>query len=442
LPIDRVFTIQGFGTIVTGTLVDGPLEVGQEVELQPGALRARIRGLQRHRTKVQRLEPGTRAAVNLSGLSPDDVARGMVLALPRSLAPASAMDIRLTSTPVMRHALQHDSVVTVLAATAESQARVRLLDADRLDPGAACWAQLVLEAPLAVLPGDRCIVRTPNDTVAGGVVVAVNPRRHRRFHASTLAMLALALDGSPESRLLDRLASGPATLDALAPAIDLSPRELEAAITEAVAAGDAIVDGARVYAGTWLASATGRLAGLAAGYLAEHPLRRVAPREHLRSQARWDSPIFDYVAAAALHSGLLVQDAQGALAPPGYAVQLQPRQREAVERYLAALRAAPFSPPTDLPLDGELLAYLEAEGEVARTRAGVVYAREAMDEMIERTTGWCRDHGEISLAQVRDLFSTSRKYAQAFLEHLDEMRITRRVGDVRVLRAENQPAGD
>jgi selenocysteine-specific elongation factor len=292
----------------------------------------------------------------------------------------------------------------------------------------------VLEAPLAVLPGDRCIVRTPNDTVAGGVVVALNPRRHRRFHAPTLATLALALDGSPRSRLLDRLASGPATAGALASAIDLSPAQLEATIAEAVAAGDAVVEGARVYATTWLASATGRLAGLAAEYLAEHSLRRVAPREHLRSQARWDSPVFDYVAAAALGGGLLEQDARGALAPPGYAVQLPQRQREAVDRYLDALRAAPFSPPTDVALDGELLAYLEAEGQVARTRAGVVYTREAMDEMVERTTRWCSEYGEVSLAQVRDLFGTSRKYAQAFLEHLDELRLTRRVGDVRVLR--------
>jgi selenocysteine-specific elongation factor len=330
----------------------------------------------------------------------------------------------------------------VLAGTAESQARVRLLDADRLEPGAACWAQLVLEVPLAILHGDRCIVRTPNDTVAGGVVVAVNPRRHRRFHAATLATLALALDGSPRSRLLDRLASGPAMAGTLAPAMDLSPGQLETAMAEAVAAGDALLDGPRIFAATWLASATGRLAGLAAEYLAEHPLRRSAPREHLRSQARWESPVFDYVAAAALRSALLVQDAQGALAPSGHEVELQPRQREAVQRYLDALRAAPFSPPTDVPIDGELLAYLEAEGQVARTRAGVVYAREAMDEMVEQTTRWCREHGDVSLAQVRDLFATSRKYAQAFLEHLDEMRITRRVGDVRVLRGENQPAGD
>src|SRR3990172_5972168 len=119
LPVDRAFTIQGFGTVVTGTLVDGSFAVGQEVELQPGGLRARIRGLQRHRTKVDRLEPGTRAAVNLNGIHVEDIRRGMVLALPGSVTPARVLDVRLRGTPMLAHPPAHGAGVTVLSATAE-----------------------------------------------------------------------------------------------------------------------------------------------------------------------------------------------------------------------------------------------------------------------------------------------------------------------------------
>jgi selenocysteine-specific elongation factor len=208
LPIDRAFTIQGFGTVVTGTLLDGSLEVGQEVQLQPGGLKGRIRGLQRHRTKAQRLEPGTRAAVNVSGIKAEDIQRGMVLALPGTLTPARVVDIRLAAPGILSHPLSHDAGVTLLAATAESEAKLRLLDADALRPGGSAWAQVVLETPVAVLPGDHCVLRTPNETAAGGVIVAVNARRHRRTDRAALARLDRLLEGSPEERLMDLSARG------------------------------------------------------------------------------------------------------------------------------------------------------------------------------------------------------------------------------------------
>ena len=146
MPIDRAFTIQGFGTVVTGTLVDGALEVGQDVELQPGRLRARIRGLQRHKEKVQRLEPGTRAAVNLSGVHADDIERGMVLALPGAIKPVRAIDVRLRATRLLPHAVSDNAGITFLSATAEAQGTLRLLNG--LKEGAE---RLALEGALALV---------------------------------------------------------------------------------------------------------------------------------------------------------------------------------------------------------------------------------------------------------------------------------------------------
>ncbi len=160
LPIDRAFTIQGFGAVVTGTLVDGALEVWQAVELQPGGLKARIRGLQRHKTRIGRLEPGTRAAVNLSGIRAEDIARGMVLARPGELVPVYVIDVRLRAPGILSHPLVHDSGVTLLSATSESEGKVRLLDCEELRPGGEAWAQVVLDAPEAVTARDHCVIRT------------------------------------------------------------------------------------------------------------------------------------------------------------------------------------------------------------------------------------------------------------------------------------------
>src|SRR5262249_7145067 len=154
LPIDRAFTIQGFGAVVTGTLVDGGLAAGMEVEIQPGGLRGRIRGLQRHRGSVPRLEPGTRAAVNLNGVHAADLRRGMVLALQGALREAGAVDVRLRAPDILASPLAHGAGVTFLSATGESEGRLRLLDTDALLPGEEAWAQVVLDAPMALTRGD------------------------------------------------------------------------------------------------------------------------------------------------------------------------------------------------------------------------------------------------------------------------------------------------
>ncbi len=433
LPIDRAFTIQGFGAVVTGTLVDGAFEAGQEVEIQPGKLKARIRGLQRHKTKVGRLEPGTRAAVNLSGIHVEDLSRGMVLALPGALQPVHAVDVRLRATTLLAHPLAHDAGVTFLSATSESEAKLRLLDRDVLLPGEEAWAQVVLDESVAVARGDHCIIRTPNETVGGGMIVAINPRRHRRNHAPTLDALALQLAGSPADRLLDRLLAAPISHAEVAKALGLESGPAEAAIAELLAAGTASEVAGRLFARAWLDSAAGRAAESTAQFLAANPLRTAAPREHVRSTAKVEPPLFDTVVAHAVDSGRLEERAAG-LAPPGYEVALSDRQEALVDGFLAAIRSGGYAPPTEGLPDAALLGYLSERGLIEDTGFGVVYDPAVYREMVARVREHAAVSGTISLAEVRDLFGTSRKYAQALLEHLDNLRLTRRVGDVRVFR--------
>lgn len=434
LPIDRAFTIQGFGTVVTGTLLDGALEVGSEVELQPGRLRARVRGLQRHKTKVTRLEPGTRAAVNLSGVHADEVSRGMVLARPGVLGPVRTVDVRLRATELLTHPLLHDAGVTLLSATSESEAKLRLLEGNELLPGEETWAQLVLSSPVAVAAGDHCVVRTSNETVAGGRIVAINPKRHRRGDAGVIAALVRQLEGTTADRLLDRLLQGPMERAAIAGVLGLEPGLAMETIAELLASEAVVERGARLLAVTWLSSAVGRARAAAEEYLAANPLRFAAPREHVRQALRIDAPIFDLVISEASGLGRIEERGAG-LAPAGYQPQLTTKQQSQVAAFMAALTEGGFTPPTEELPDVALLSYLAAAGRIEDTGAGVVFAAPVFAEMVVRVTAHLEANGTVTLAEVRDLFGASRKYAQAFIEHLDAKRITRRVGDARVLRA-------
>jgi selenocysteine-specific elongation factor len=405
------------------------------MELQPGRLKVRIRGLQRHKTKVDRLEPGTRAAVNLSGIHAEDVRRGMVLALPGTLARVTVVDAHVRAASTLSHPLAHDAGVTFLSATSEAEGKIRLLDADDLDPGGEAWVQIVLESPVAVVRGDRCVIRTPNETVAGGVIVAVNPRRHRRHHALTIARLAQELEGSAVDRLADRLGAGPLTRGSVAPALGLEAAEADDAVREAVRGGLAVARGERLFGQLWLDSTAARIAGTARAFVAANPLRGAAPREHVRSTTTLSVADFEVAVSHAVEQGLIEERGREGIAPAGHRVTLSASQRGAADRFLASLRAGGFSPPTEGLAEPALLAYLADEGMVENTGAGVVFAAEVFAEMLEKTSEYITTHGGISLGEVRDLFGTSRKYAQAFLEHLDARRITRRVGDTRVLRA-------
>ncbi|MEX0783140.1 MAG: selenocysteine-specific translation elongation factor [Dehalococcoidia bacterium] len=434
LPIDRAFTIQGFGTVVTGTLLDGSLEIGQEVQLQPGGLRGRIRGLQRHRTKVQRLEPGTRAAVNISGLKTEDIERGMVLALPGNLKPVRVVDVRLTAPRILSHPLAHDAGVTLLSATAESEAKLRLLDANAIGPGESCWGQIVLETPIAVLPRDHCIVRTPNETAAGGVIVAVNARRHRRNDAATLPQLERLLAGSPEERLIDLLASRPLAVGAIATSLGIEPAEAAKVTAEAAARALVVELGGMLASGAWMNQATSRIEGATSNYLDLHPLRMAVPREHIRSTAGIDATVFDAIVAYACSMGAIEERGAG-LATPGWEPRLTPAQEAEAERFLRTIGEGGYSPPTEGMPGDELLAYLTERGLIENTGRGVVFDREVYGEMVAKVVRHLETHPQITIAEVRDLFGTSRKYAQALLEHLDATKVTRRSGDAHVLRA-------
>jgi selenocysteine-specific elongation factor len=440
LPIDRAFTIAGFGTVVTGTLLDGSLREGQEVEVLPAGLRSRIRGLQTHRQKVGTAPPGRRTAVNLAGLSVEELERGMVVATPGWLRPTTALDVRLRAVRYLRRPLRHSMTVTFHTGSAEVEGRLLLLDREELPRDESAWAQLRLVRPVAAVKGDGFVIRDPNDTLGGGRIVGTQARRHRRFHPPTIDRLEAMDRGSPQEAVVIAVAAAePMALRDLRRSLDLAADEVRAAVESALAAGDllalddrALTEGTLLFSAQGFATLSERMKAALADYHRQFPLRRGMPREELRSRLRLDSRAFDQ--AAALWSRRSdVKEAAGTISLLEHEPRPDAEQDKRAQELLAALRAQPFSPPT-LGGEADLLAYLEDCGDIVRVDEGLVFAAEAYREMVERVVAHLKERETVTLAQVRDLLGTSRRYAQALLEYMDQQRITRRVGDERVLR--------
>ncbi|MDW8059617.1 MAG: selenocysteine-specific translation elongation factor [Thermomicrobium sp.] len=444
LAIDRVFTMPGFGTIVTGTLRDGFLEIGQEVEILPRRLRARIRGLQSHRTKVERAAPGSRTAVNLSGVEVEEIERGDVLTVPGWLEPTTLLDAKLRLVADAPAPLEQNDEVDFFIGTSETLARVTLLDAERLEPGQSGWVQIRLQHPIVALRGDRFILRrpSPSATLAGGVVVDTHPRRHRRFRPDVIRGLEALASGDPEAILLHVLESGLYEWRELLQRSNLEESAATRAVHRLIAQGRLV---ALDTTGDSLGLTTvlvrrdvverlqAQLLRALAEYHARFPLRRGLPREMARSRLGLTQRPFDLLVRRLASEGVLVEDGE-VLRTPEHRIRLSPEQEERARAYEAALRREPFAPPApaDFGLDPELVQALTDLGRVVRITDEVVFAPDAWQEIRERVLTLIDANGSVTLAQVRDALGTSRKYAQALLEYLDQQRVTRRVGDARV----------
>ncbi|HZV50748.1 MAG TPA: selenocysteine-specific translation elongation factor [Candidatus Dormibacteraeota bacterium] len=428
LPVDRVFTISGFGTVVTGTLVDGSLRVGEEVELQPSGRRARIRGLQQHNRRVEVALPGSRVAANLVGVEKEDLGRGEVLARPGTLVVTRRVDARvrvLAGGPGLRHGAQ----VLVHAGTAEVSGRAVVLGGEEIEPGEAGWIQLYLNRPIAATSGDRYVLRlpSPSATIAGGVFADVTPRRHHRHDQRVRESLERRAAGEilqEELRKYPRGITAPALLKAsLAEDADL-----------------ARLDARR--AGQWLfapeawEALAGRARRALEDYHRAHRLRPGMPREELKSRLGLPSPVFAAVLAELAREGTVV-DREGEVALPEHRVEID---AGAATRLVEVLGARPFAPPSlpeALRVSGateEVVRALVRRGDLVRLSEDVVFTRSAYEAAVALVRELVAEQGSVTVASLRDRMGASRRPVLALLEHLDAQRVTRRIGDARVLR--------
>jgi selenocysteine-specific elongation factor len=436
LPVDRIFTISGSGTVVTGTLIDGTLSVGEEVEIVPTGIKSRLRGLQTHKARVDKAEPGSRVAANLVGVDVDQIRRGDVLTRPGSLAPTSLISVQLRLLPYLRRPLQHNASVSFHSGAAESPAKVRLLENEKLQPGEITWAQFVLKQPIALVKGDRYIVRSPIETLGGGVIIEAHAERLRRFRTSIFERLNVQLEGGGESSMLAAFAAKePLEFDDLKTKSQLPETEVKMIVESLIQQGNLVRVGEGEHALLYTAEGMSRIADSAVSQLKEYhekyPIRAGMPKAELGNRlklGKYSQSILQWLAAAGK-----LNDGGISVCLPDHRVKLSAQQQLKIAAFLKSLVQNPYSPPGDQIPDPDILNLLIEQHKVVKVTEGVVFDTAVYEGMVQKVTAHIKVKGKVTLAEVRDLFNTSRKYAQAFLEYLDEQRITRRSGDERVL---------
>lgn len=449
LSIDRVFTISGFGTVTTGTLLDGSLDVGEDVVALPSGSKGRIRGLQTHQNAIDRAEPGSRVAVNLSGVDVDDLERGDVLMYSGTYEPTRVLDVNFRLISDVESIVKHNQEGKLFLGAAHRMARVRLLGREELHPGETGWLQLVLDRPVVAVRGDHFILRRPSPsiTLGGGRIVDPHPLRlHRRWDEDNLDRLEEMLLGSPGQILarsiqdLNLIPMGELSRisglndDAISNAIhELQEEDLIIMFGDVEASNR---DKIKVmHKANWEKMKT-ELRSATKAYHTEYPLRNGIPKEELRSKLGIGAKNFNLVLDLAILDDLL--STSGALVRlNAYKIELTPKQEKLVELLLERFKTSPQTPPSvkeSIELIGEeLLGYCLTTGSLLQISNEVLLDKATYEHMKNWIILRLETSGTITVAEARDGLHSTRKYILALMEHLDAEGFTKRDGDYRTL---------
>ncbi len=450
LPVDRVFSIPGFGTVVTGTLTDGTFHLGDEVEILPYGLKGHIRGLETHKKKQEIAVPGSRTAVNISGVKVEQVTRGEVVTHPGQYLPSQRMDVRFRLLADVSGPLRNASEVKLFLGTSETVAKVRLLGSEILEFGQEGWLQLELRHPVVAVRGDRYILRrpSPGETLGGGTVVDPQPKtRHKRFDKKVIQGLELLSQGSPVDVLLQvSLAIGPASVKDIIARSRMDVRSAALALEETIASGQLVrlEDGPLTVEGDSLVMEAGQWATLreiVVNALVSHhqnfPLRVGIPREELKSRLKLTPRLFNAAVKKLAANGILEE--RGSLVmQPGHEIKFDDHQHTAIKHMMGKFAAAPFAPPTvkecKVEVGEEVFTALVEMSDLVMVSPEVVFRNVDYKKMVAQIQSEIKEKGQITVADVRNLFNTSRRYALALMEHLDSVGVTMRDGDYRKIR--------
>ena len=455
LPVDRVFTMAGFGSVVTGTLTDGSLRMGDELEILPQGLRGRVRGLQTHKQKEQMAVPGSRTAVNISGVALEDLQRGNVVTHPGTYRTTQRLDVRFRLLADASQPLKHNTQVKFFVGTSEVLARLRLLGSEELLPGQEGWLQLELSQPVVAVRGDRYILRrpSPGETLGGGSVVDPHPRqRHKRFASQTLESLQALAQGTPGEVLQQALlALWAAPLKEVTARSNLEKEAAGLAVAELVQAGllldleagggDLPAPDSLVTSKTAWEQIAGRAIQEVTQYHANNPLRSGLSREELKSRlkelTRGSVRLFNAAMRKLAAEGALYEN--GPLVKhPDHHIRFSAQQKTANERLLGRFAAAPYAPPAlkecQAEAGEEVVNALIEMGELVLILPDVLFRSGDYQRMLAEIRELMGQRGTLTVAEVRDHFNTSRRYVLALLEHLDAIGMTVRLGDARRLK--------
>jgi selenocysteine-specific elongation factor len=450
LPIDRVFSMSGFGTVVTGTLSDGHLSVGDEVEILPSGQTGRIRGLQTHKKKEETAVPGSRTAVNISGVNMELIQRGEMVVHPNQYQVTRRIDARFRLLKDAESSLKHSSEVKFFVGASETIATLRLLGTEELLPGEEGWIQLELRDPIVTVRGDRYILRrpSPSETLGGGVVIDHQPKgRHKRFDEKILKSLESLSQGSPADVLFEAaLGLNAASIKEMVAKSRLESSIAEEALKEIINTGQIIIleNGNQSITSDTLAIALPhwnmlqeKIIQITDTYHRDFPLRRGIPREELKSKLKLTPRVFNSAMTQLVNQNLLIENGKS-VSRPGYAIKFGVSQQTQINELMRKFESNPYATPSvkecQAEVGNEILNALIELGELVPVSQDVIFRKKDYDEMVEKVRAQLQRKGSITLGEVRDMLNTTRKYIQALLEHLDSIGATMRDGDFRKLR--------
>lgn len=454
LPVDRSFTITGFGTVVTGTLISGSINEGDRIEIYPRKTETRVRSIQVHEKNVKTAYAGQRVAINIANVKLDEIQRGDVLTQPGRMEPTMMLDARLEMLNGADKSIDNRDRLRLYHGTSEIMCRVVLLDREELKPGESAFVQLRLEEETACMKGDRFVIRTysPMLTIGGGTILEPNPPRRKRFKEDVIEELKIKEQGNPaevvERYLIQNSDKYPEKKTIMKAVGNMgselyskiSAELLEKQLIHEFKLGDEIF----VLHIRYLKDVGTKLTELLEAYHKRNPLKSGISKEELRTKVfegikpRLADLIFEYFEA-----DNIIKLQNQYVAQSGFKVQFNKLQTEikaVIEKNYEENR---FNPPklTELAEASRLdknqcqLVYnaLIEMGELVKLDEDIALSKGAYNEAVEILRKYIKENGAIQLGQFRDLLGTSRKYAMALLDYFDQSKITKRVGDNRVL---------
>ncbi|MGA3083507.1 MAG: selenocysteine-specific translation elongation factor [Thermodesulfobacteriota bacterium] len=451
LPVDRVFTMRGFGTVITGTAISGSLSVGDQVHIYPQEIQAKVRGIQVHNQDIEQVRAGLRTAINLQGIEKAAVNRGNVVASPLGLHPTRLLDIHIRLLTSVQKPLKHRSQIRFHSGTNEILGRVILLEGEDIKPGESHFCQIRFSEPVALLPGDLAVIRSysPVQTIGGAEILNVIPAKHKRFNPEVIHQLQVLQSGSDlDKTALQVLLAGSTGVSrqALGQVLPLPSKKLDELLKELLSQKILIQwdkENKIIIHHQELFNLSLAVEQELEGYHQVNPLKSGLLKEELKSrlpQIR-EAKLFNFLLNQLAEQKILVQEKE-LVRLINHKVQLQEDQqtvRDSLEEvYLkSGLQPPYFKELAEKFTKGQSRPVLELmvkEGKLVKVKEDLYFHKQAIEELKKKLIHWLKEKGEITTPEFKDLTQTSRKYTIPLLEYFDAVQVTMRVEDKRLLR--------
>lgn len=441
LPIDRVFTLKGFGTVITGTAISGKITAEDQVEILPCNIKTKVRGLHSHGKPIATAYAGQRVAMNLQGVEKEHLSRGDVVVTPASFHPTKTVDVfleLLKDVPV----LKSRSLIHFYTGTAETVARAILYDQEDLKAGNSCFCQLRLQEPVVAMSGDRYIIRrfSPLETLGGGEILDPSPFKRKR--KDTLEDLHIFQNGSLDEKISLKIAkagTSAISADLINGWIQAELPSIAAAIERLRQTGEILKHDSTLLHKQSLDMLSRKISAMLDVFHKKNPLKPGMSKEEVRNLLAIDPGLFNFILPAL--DNITVD--KNLIRLKSFSIKLSSGEEELKSKILALLGKNRFQPPVKSELSSELnidlkqlsdiLSILSKEKRVVRINESIYISSASYEDMLSSLRAFFTKKPEITVAEFRDMIGTSRKYALPFLEYLDSNNITLRTGDVRKL---------